>query len=99
MIKEYRLFSEWRNRVIYGETLMDAVARAGRLQRPDKFADGKISEEGEWVTIKKSVQIREHNSTRGSTEFESIIFEADDGRYLDVDAQDVTAKTEGNRVF
>lgn len=90
MIKTYQLFSEWRNRTIYGETLTDAVTRAKKLQRPDNFADGKIIEEGEWVDVLTVKQVRDHSTTRGGYEYESVIFEAADGRYLDVDARDVT---------
>ncbi|NIQ00977.1 MAG: hypothetical protein GWM98_11610 [Nitrospinaceae bacterium] len=90
MIKKYQLYSEWRNRAVYGESLTDALIRAKKLQRPDKFEGGLKTEDGEWVGIKGVAQtVDTAGSQRGGRDFESVIIEAEDGRYLPVDALEV----------
>lgn len=87
-INEYRLFNEWRGRTLFGESLTDAVIRAKTLQRPDKFEGGVKVANGDLIIIKGVVKIRDtSNSNRGNKAFESVVVEADDGQYIQVDAE------------
>ena len=87
MLTKFRLFSEWQEVSLYGETLIDAVARVKTLKRPDKYAAGVMSEEGEIVKVARVVGERsEVKYTRGDKKIKTVIFETEDGRYLDVDA-------------
>ena len=84
----FQLFSEWRNRRIYGETLADAVRRCRKLQRPDQASDTRPITylPGEWVEVAQVLQDRNTTGhSRGSKEFESVIFEATDGSIHEVD--------------
>jgi len=85
MLKTYKLFNEWRGIKLYGETLTDALIRAKKLQRPDKFFDGHRIEDGgviEIVGVKQTVDTSQ--STRGGHPYEAVIIETSDGQYLEV---------------
>jgi len=86
-LKFYELFSEWRSRGLYGESLTDALTRAKKLQRPDKYAQGSKVEEGEWIEIKQIASLPDvSNGTRGGRVYICAIIETQDGQYLEVDA-------------
>ena len=90
-VKEFRLFSEWRGRVIYGESLPDSIRRAGKLQRPDKYhADFREHTEGEWCKVASVVAHKtaeeNYTSTRGGKNYETALVAFDDGRIESVNA-------------
>jgi hypothetical protein len=90
MMHKYEMFGEWRGRGIWGTTLADAVARAGSLQCPDKYADGRKVADGQHYTIVRVVGDRDVSSSkRGGHTYESVIVELDSGAVVEVDAHRV----------
>lgn len=86
-LAKFKLFGEWRNREIYGYGLADAITRAQKLQRPDKFAPADSRHvEGAWCEVKSILAICEpSNSTRGNDHYIRAIVEFADGRIEDVE--------------
>ena len=89
-IRRWRLYREWRGRLIYGVTLTDAVTRAGKLQRPDQMPEpGHDPVSGEWIVIKRVVaETVNPNSRRGDDVYHTVLIETSADAYMDVDARD-----------
>jgi len=87
-MKRFRLYSEWRENEVIGESLGDAIARAG-LHEPDRYEAGKLARKGERLRIIRV--IRAEHIRKGSRGHDRPIYEAiveiEDGRILSIDAK------------
>ncbi len=89
-MKEYKLFSEYNNKRIIGETLADALTRNGFQDAGTGHRDesGKFTfKEGKAHTIIKIlIAERDRNYTRGNSKIVNAVVECDTGKILSVDA-------------
>lgn len=85
-MNRYKLFSEFRNHELFGETLKDALQRHPKLQRTDRYAAGKKSEEGEKIEIAKIIGEVKNPNFRGTDNIVACLVELTDGRIEQIDA-------------
>jgi len=89
-VKIYRLFSEWREVRVIGESLGEALARTGKLREPARFEDGVKVSDGELRTIFKIHACPENpsaNSTRGGESYVRALVEIEGGEIRQIDAR------------
>jgi hypothetical protein len=82
----YKLFSEFRNIELFGDSFTDAITRHPRLQRTDHIrAGGKI--DGERIEVARVIgEVDTTNQRRGSQPFVAVCAELMDGRIEQIDA-------------
>lgn len=88
MLRAYRLYCEWRERRIIGETLGDAIVRNG-LREPDRY-EGKVKVySGKELIISRVIcaEKSDHSSRRGNDEYVTAIMELAGGKIVEVDAK------------
>jgi len=99
-MKRYRLYSEWRENVVIGESLGDAIARAG-LHSPDRYAEGKLIERGARHRIIRVIRAEcVRGGSRGHDRpiYEAIV-ELENGRIEAVDAKLIEEITPGGNSY
>jgi hypothetical protein len=91
---KFKLFSEWREKELIGESFVDALTRQKKLQRSDKFIPGlrypenKI--EGDYLEIKRVIGLKDLNDgvrrSRGDKPYIVAIVEFTNDMIEEVDA-------------
>lgn len=86
-MKKFKLFNEFSNVVIYGDTLADAVKHAN-IKTPGSFDRTSQAVIGSSVIeIAKILGYDDTNqSSRGGEKYESVIIETAQGKRLSIDA-------------
>jgi hypothetical protein len=86
-MKRYQLFSEYCDRVLWGNDLVDALIRQKKIQKSGKVENNKHVP-GEIVEIKSVVGTRDTTgSRRGNWEYESAICETESGQFIEIDGR------------
>lgn len=95
-MNRYKLFSEWRNVELYGDTFTEAITRHPRLQRTDTYRHTPQADiyarqgetiHGEWITVAKVIgEPDQRGYRRGNDLAISLLVELSDGRIERIDA-------------
>lgn len=97
-MEKYRLFGEWREIEVIGDGLGDALMRRGKIQRPDKYAEGKKIHDGEILSPIRIISGALPNYSRGDDRVRMIgdkpegnlrrvVLECSDKQIIEVDAK------------